>query len=98
MDLNQNYILQNIKTNDLVKIDKIIHINEEKKNNNCNYMNCSKRLCLLDIEMKCKCGGIYCKTHRYYKNHNCCFDYKKESDNLLKKNMEKITIEKINKI
>ncbi|ESR35002.1 zinc finger A20 and AN1 domain-containing stress-associated protein 1 [Citrus sinensis] len=29
------------------------------------------------IELKCRCGHLYCGTHRYPKEHACTFDFKK---------------------
>lgn len=49
-------------------------------------MQCKKRLGIL--EYKCKCGKIFCITHLHYMEHNCSYDYKKDSDKILKEQME----------
>ncbi|KAL3685437.1 hypothetical protein R1sor_003459 [Riccia sorocarpa] len=37
-------------------------------------LSCRKRVGLTGF--KCKCGNIYCATHRYFDKHSCTFDYK----------------------
>jgi len=35
---------------------------------------CSKRLGL--VQFPCRCGGVYCSSHRADTLHNCSYDYK----------------------
>ena len=60
----------------------------------CKY--CKKKLNL--INFKCKCNNYYCIKHQLPHNHNCQFDYKKESKNLILKNNPKINSSMENKI
>lgn len=46
----------------------------------------------------CKCGHIFCTTHRLPSEHNCTFDYYKEQKQQLRQKNKKISIEKIQKI
>jgi hypothetical protein len=45
----------------------------------------------------CKCGDIYCREHMFGE-HSCSFDYKKCSQEHLKKQMPVVIAEKIIKI
>ena len=54
---------------------------------------CSKRLGL--VQFACKCGGIYCSTHRGDTLHNCSYDYKSENTKVLSTTMVKLTSKKI---
>ena len=41
---------------------------------------CHKKIGLLDIiTCKCRCGNVFCKTHRL--DHNCSYDYQSEYKN-----------------
>lgn len=44
---------------------------------------CHKRLGVM--EYKCKCGKLFCITHLHAEEHNCTYNYKKEGQDLLKK-------------
>jgi len=47
---------------------------------------CEKKLKLSEEAIgKCKCDSIFCIKHR--ENHNCTYDYKKESVAFLSKNL-----------
>jgi len=64
---------------DIQNIDKNIDKNKEKipeKNikRKCNYISCSKKLSITDIE--CKCKFIFCSFHRLAEQHDCSFNYK----------------------
>nr|CUU99631.1 hypothetical transcript [Hymenolepis microstoma] len=37
---------------------------------------CSKKLTLIEGEMKCACGGTFCAKHQFSKDHNCVYDYR----------------------
>lgn len=47
---------------------------------------CNKKLGV--IEYKCKCEKKFCITHLHAEEHNCTFDYKLESQILLKKQID----------
>lgn len=53
-------------------------------------------VCLAGFE--CRCGGLYCSTHRYSDKHDCQFDYKKEGEDLIRKNNPVVVGAKLQKI
>lgn len=57
-------------------------------------MLCNKKIGLLGIQ--CKCKYYFCTEHRYSDDHNCMFDYKTFSKELLKNNNPQIIQPKIN--
>ncbi len=54
---------------------------------------CNKKLDL--TAFPCRCGGLYCPTHRADVAHNCSYDYKAEGLKLLSTSMEKIVAKKL---
>ena len=46
--------------------------------NRCQFPNCNKKLQLSEIELKCKCSSVFCIKHKFFLDHNCTFNYKKE--------------------
>lgn len=58
---------------------------------------CKKKLGVM--EYKCKCEKLFCIAHLQAEEHNCKYNYKKEGQELLKKQMEigrlAIKVEKI---
>ena len=68
--------------------------NETTKKNRC--MVCNKKLGLLGI--KCKCDKYFCSEHRYSDRHDCTYDYKKSTQELLIKTNPVINPSKINKL
>lgn len=47
---------------------------------------CKKKLGIM--EYKCKCDKLFCISHLHAEAHNCTFDYKKDGEVILKKQME----------
>ncbi|XP_049851800.1 uncharacterized protein LOC126327191 [Schistocerca gregaria] len=68
----------------------------KKKRNTCAAQGCKKRLTLTSVE--CRCGLVFCSTHRYAEQHNCPFDYKSSKQNLLYKANPLVAPSKINEI
>lgn len=68
---------ENVKK-ELDKVEKPI----QKKKKRC--YKCNKKLGTTGIE--CRCGYIFCGTHRYSFEHNCDYNYKKDFSEQLKKN------------
>lgn len=66
----------------------------KKKSNRC--ASCRKKVGLTGFE--CRCGGLYCSTHRYSDKHNCSFDYRQLGAEEIRKNNPVVVSEKINKI
>jgi len=62
----------------------------------CAHEGCIKKLKLVELNIKCKCNNVYCSEHRYYTDHNCCYDYKK--DNNLENKLVLVVSDKVNKI
>ena len=68
---------------------------EVKKNiNRCQLDECNKKLSLTETLGKCKCGNIYCTTHKHSSSHKCTYDYKKDNNH----NIYKAVPQKLNKI
>ena len=42
----------------------------------CNCIGCKKKLKLVDLEIKCKCGKSFCKLHKDPTLHKCEYNYK----------------------
>lgn len=82
---------------DIIKKDYEIEIKLEKniinKTNQCNFDDCKRKIRILDFQLKCRCGNVYCPKHRHFNDHKCTFDYKNE-----KIKLEKIIANKITKI
>jgi hypothetical protein len=58
---------------------------------------CKKKVGLTGIE--CRCGFVYCGTHRYADQHNCTFDFKSaDRAELAKRNPGGGAFEKIDKL
>ncbi|XP_034437353.1 AN1-type zinc finger protein 6 [Hippoglossus hippoglossus] len=64
------------------------------KKNRC--LTCRKKVGLTGFD--CRCGNIFCSTHRYSDRHNCTFDYKADAVERLKKENPVVGGEKIQKI
>lgn len=45
---------------------------------------CNRRTNILDI--KCKCGNVFCMTHRLPEDHKCTFNFKEFERERLQKN------------
>ncbi|KAI2808995.1 hypothetical protein RDWZM_003547 [Blomia tropicalis] len=50
------------------------------------------------IAFPCRCGGIFCGTHRYASEHSCTFDYKEHGAEEIRKNNPQVIGEKVQKI
>lgn len=58
---------------------------------------CNKKLKLIN-EFTCRCGLIFCPMHRFYDQHDCTFDYRKEAMAQLEKMNPKIVNDKITRV
>eukprot|EP01122_Echinamoeba_exundans_P017159 TRINITY_DN894_c0_g1_i1.p1 TRINITY_DN894_c0_g1~~TRINITY_DN894_c0_g1_i1.p1 ORF type:complete len:187 (-),score=36.42 TRINITY_DN894_c0_g1_i1:180-740(-) len=52
------------------------------KGRSCGHADCKKKLPLTAVA--CRCGNMYCSTHRYAEAHQCTFDYKTRQQEMLK--------------
>ena len=68
---------------------------KEQKNPGRCY-SCKKRVGLTGF--KCRCGFIYCASHRYSDKHECSFDYKSAGRDAIAKANPTVVAAKIDKI
>ncbi len=57
---------------------------------------CNKRVGLTGFE--CKCGGMFCGSHRYAEKHDCTFDWKADGQKKLEKANPVVQARKLEKI
>ena len=50
------------------------------------------------VGFKCRCGGLFCSTHRYSDVHECTFDYKEMAQEQIRKNNPVVVGLKVEKI
>ena len=61
----------------------------KNKKNVCAHPECKKKIRIVDsLSSECKCGNIFCLTHRLPERHDCTYDYNKEVD--VKKEIDKM--------
>ncbi|XP_069480277.1 AN1-type zinc finger protein 6 isoform X1 [Ambystoma mexicanum] len=65
-----------------------------KKKNRC-FM-CRKKVGLTGFE--CRCGNVFCGTHRYSDVHSCSYDYKADAAEKIRKENPVVVGEKVQKI
>lgn len=65
---------------------------QEKDEQQCAF--CSKKLKFFNT-FTCRCEKMFCSRHRFYDQHQCSFDFKKEAQKRLKEANPKITPKKI---
>lgn len=63
----------------------------------CQLNGCKKKVGVL-CNVRCRCGKIFCTSHRFFKDHGCTFDYRKEYLDTAKKNMIVSSVSKLEKI
>ncbi|XP_052084231.1 AN1-type zinc finger protein 6-like isoform X2 [Mytilus californianus] len=64
------------------------------KKNRCHT--CKKKVGLTGFP--CRCGGLYCSTHRYSDKHDCNFNYKEMAQEHIRKQNPVVVASKIQKI
>jgi hypothetical protein len=64
------------------------------KPNRC--FTCKKRVGLTGFE--CRCGNLFCSSHRYSDKHSCTFDYKMAGRDAISKANPVVKADKVNKI
>ena len=64
------------------------------KPNRC--FSCKKRVGLTGFE--CRCGSLFCSSHRYSDKHSCPFDYKTAGRDAIAKANPVVKADKVNKI
>lgn len=82
-----------INTN-IIKEKEEEPIFKQKNKKKCGI--CNNKLQLVHQEIgKCKCGGVFCSTHRMLEGHNCQFDHKTLAKNKLSEQNQKVSAQKI---
>ncbi|XP_072970527.1 zinc finger A20 and AN1 domain-containing stress-associated protein 8-like [Typha angustifolia] len=67
-----------------------------KKNGPQRCSACRKRVGLTGFN--CRCGNLFCATHRYSDKHDCPFDYRTEARDAIAKANPVVKAEKLDKI
>jgi predicted nucleic acid binding AN1-type Zn finger protein len=99
-DLNgaRSITVSNIKElssiiNNLENTGNIIYITNDKKKkkkkNRCSHQDCRKKLTLIDLEKKCDCSKSFCMSHFQPFSHNCDFDHKSKTKQIIRENNPK---------
>ncbi len=60
----------------------------------CEY--CNRKIGINGFD--CKCGSYFCIKHKFFKDHDCSFNYKTHQREMLKESIIKIKKEKVIKI
>ena len=79
--------------NNLENTGNIIYITtdkkKKKKKNRCSHPDCRKKLTLIDLEKKCDCSKSFCMSHFQPFLHNCDFDHKSKTKQIIRENNPK---------
>jgi len=67
-----------------------------EKPRRCQNSGCKVKLMLSDFA--CKCKGYYCSQHRFSEAHNCSFDYRAASKDILTKQMPTVAGYKLERL
>lgn len=59
-------------------------------------LSCKKKVGMMGF--KCKCGEMFCGSHRYPEEHDCQFDFKKTGRELIAKANPVVKADKVNRI
>ncbi|XP_030493696.2 zinc finger A20 and AN1 domain-containing stress-associated protein 8 [Cannabis sativa] len=75
--------------------------NEEKNNNNAKESpnrcgTCRKRVGLTGFS--CRCGNLFCASHRYSNKHDCAYDYRTAAQAAIRKANPIVKAKKLDKI
>lgn len=78
----------------IVNVDVEVEVEAEAKPNRC--IICRKKVGLMGF--KCRCGTLFCGTHRYPEVHVCIFDFKSIGREVIAKENPLVKAEKLEKI
>lgn len=70
---------------------------KKKKKNICTMKGCRRKIKDI-VKIPCKCGGLYCSTHKFFTEHDCKYDYQGNYRKQLEGNLEKVEAGKIDHI
>jgi predicted nucleic acid binding AN1-type Zn finger protein len=65
-----------------------------KPSNRCGA--CRKKLTLTDLA--CRCKARFCSSHRAPEEHACTHDFKADANAILKKQLERVVAEKVERL
>ncbi|KAM9318444.1 AN1-type zinc finger protein 6 [Pholidichthys leucotaenia] len=78
----------------LADLPEQTEVESKAKKNRC--FSCRKKLGLTGFN--CRCGNVFCGTHRYSDAHHCTFDYKADAAEKIRKENPVVAGEKIQKL
>lgn len=61
----------------------------------CDHVSCQRKLRITQVEMKCKCGKMFCNFHR---DHDCAYDHQTEFKKKISATLVKVETDKIIRI
>jgi len=70
---------------------------QKTKSKRCALDTCNKKISISN-EYECRCNLFFCPLHKFSKDHNCTYDYKKDQQDKLEKANPKICAKKLDKI
>lgn len=59
---------------------------------------CDSKIGILEIGIKCRCGGVFCLAHRLPEEHGCTYDFKASEKSKLERENPRVVAEKVEKI
>ncbi len=63
----------------------------------CEMPDCRQKINLTNV-YSCKCGLFFCQKHRFYTDHDCQYDHKKQHQEKIERENPKVYKKKIKKI
>ncbi|XP_039978029.1 AN1-type zinc finger protein 6 isoform X2 [Xiphias gladius] len=79
-----------------LSVDTPVKTEEKSKAKKNRCFTCQKKVGLTGFD--CRCGNVFCSSHRYSDIHNCTFDYKADAAEKIRKDNPIVVREKIQKI
>lgn len=80
------------------KPEKETVVDHEKSSKGDRCSCCNKKVGIIMKGFRCRCGNLYCSTHRYPEEHECAFDFKAEGRELLAKANPVVQADKLERI
>ena len=79
-----------------IKIDKKNKkMNKLKKKRKCCFLECESKRKLHIATPECRCGYIFCESHRFSGDHKCSVDHKSIYVDVIKKQNPKVIVDKL---
>ena len=70
-------------------------VKENKKSSKPRCHCCNKKLKMVELNFKCKCGHTFCQSHLNPHSHKCSFDYQSERKEMIKNTNPKMCVKVI---